>query len=264
MTPGLNEIAEVIARHLPPSASRVRVRPLDAPSRAWAAALVAKDLAVLCEESECDAALAANLALVSHVRLRPGGRAVFLLSGDVRSLPDLAAILAEAGFTRILAEPVLDGAFTLVRGEPRSTAADRNADVAAPGDGLTSARSDKPLPRYVHLIVHQEPPVRGWEQPGEESISWEAMTVRDRTDGRSVLLGFSSLVKAVAFMKPAVLAGAIPNANKLPRYPGETVAGWGLPVMVNPAFDALCADARYEFGTPPLRVDPQLEDKVRE
>lgn len=262
--PELREMAQVIARHLPPSAERVRVCPLDAPSRAWAAALAAENFAVLCEEDECDATLAADLTLVSLVRLRPGGRAIFLLPGEARSLPDLAAILAEAGFTRILAEPVLGGAFTLARGEPRSTVLDRPAEARAPGADLTSARPDQPLPRYLHLLVHQEPPARGWEQPGAASISWEAMTVRDRTNAQPVLLGFSSLVRAVAFMKSAVLESAIPNINKLPRYRGETVAGWGLPVMVNPTFEVLCADTQYEFGTPPLRVDPRLEDKVRE
>ncbi|MGH2592035.1 MAG: hypothetical protein ACRDGG_00815 [Anaerolineae bacterium] len=262
--PDLSQIAQVIARHLPPSADHVRVRPLDTPARAWATALTTEHFVRLCEEGECDAALAADLALVSQVGLRPGGRAIVLLSGETRSLSDLAAILSEAGFARILIEPVLDGAFVLARGEPRSDVADRSAEIAAPGVDLTVARSVQPLPRYLHLLVHQEPPSRGWEQPDPASITWDAVAVRKKATGESMLLGFSSLVKAVAFMKPAVLAGTIPNINKMPRYRGETVAGWGAPVMLNPAFEVLREDNRYDFGSPPLRVDPRLEDKVRE
>ena len=262
--PTLSEIAEMIARHLPPSADHVRVRPLDAPSRAWAAALMAEHFVVLCDEGDCDATLAADLALASQVKLRSSGRAIFLLPRETRSLSDLAAILGEAGFTRILIEPVLEGAFILARGEPRSADQNRNTEVTAPGTDLTVAYSDRPLPRYLHLLVHQQPSSRGWEQPNLASITWDAVTVCDKATGASVLLGFSSLVKAVAFMKPAALAGAIPNVNKLPRYPGETVAGWRLPVMINPAFEALHEDTRYTFGSPPLRVDPRFEDKVRE
>jgi hypothetical protein len=90
------------------------------------------------------------------------------------------------------------------------------------------------------------------------------VTIRRKATDESVLLGFSSLVKAVAFMKPAVLAGAIPGVNTMPRYLGETAARWGIAVLVNPAFETLRDDSRYEFGSPPLRVDPRWEDKVRE
>ena len=90
------------------------------------------------------------------------------------------------------------------------------------------------------------------------------MIVHDTIAGEPVLLGFSSLVKAVAFMKPAVLAGVIPQIGKMPRYRGETVAEWGLPVLLNPAFEMLREATRYDFESQPLRVDPRLEDKVRE
>ncbi|HKZ86314.1 MAG TPA: hypothetical protein VJ793_22005 [Anaerolineae bacterium] len=68
----------------------------------------------------------------------------------------------------------------------------------------------------------------------------------------------------MAFMKPAALAGALPDVNKLPRFGGETVAGWGMPVLLNPAFETLREALRFQFGSPPLRVDPRLEDRVRE
>ncbi len=264
MPPKHSEIVDLIARHLPPSTDRVRVRALDAPARDWVNALVAEYDAEMCDDRECDAVLATDLALLPQVSLRPGGRAIFLLPGETRSLPDLAAFLSAAGLTHILTEPALDGACILARGELPASAPDRSAAAAALGTELTVVPAGQRLPRYLHVLVHQQPPSRGWEQPDPASITWHAVTVRDRANGQSLLLGFSSLVKAVGFMKPAVLAGAIPDVNKLPRYRGESVAGWGMPVLVNPSFEALCDGAQYEFGSPPLHIDPRLEDKVRE
>lgn len=260
----LNEIVDVIARHLPPSADRIRLRPLDQTARAWADALSVRHFVVRVEAGECDAALACDLAPILGMRLRPGGRAIFLLSGESRPLDALAAILQSAGFTRLLIEPVLDGAYILARGEPISDAMERDAELAASNVDLIAIAPGEPLPRYLFLLVHQEPPSRGWDQPDIALIAWDAVTLRERSSGRTVLLAFSSLVKAVAFMKPVALMGAMSNVNKMPRYRGETVAMWKTPVLLNPAFEVLRTDGRYDFDAPPLRVDPSLEDKVRE
>jgi hypothetical protein len=263
--PDLNAIVEVIAKHLPPSADRVRICALDAPARAWAGALAAAHFVGVVDTGECDATLASRLRSIAPVKLRPGGRAIFLLADERRSLSEVAAIMQHAGFTRILTESVLDGAFILARGEPIAAASpDRNAEAARLGEGLRVAQAGDPLPRYLHLLVHQEPPSRGWEQPDLQSVTWHAATVRDMAQDRSVLLGFSSLVKAVAFMKPAVLAGAIPDINRLPRYRGEQVAGWGMAVLLNPAFEVLHVDPHFTFDATPLRIDPQSEEKLRE
>ena len=141
---------------------------------------------------------------------------------------------------------------------------DRKAVLAALGTDLTVVPAGQPLPRYLHLLVHQEPPSRGWEPSDPGSVTWEAVTIRRKATDESVLLGFSSRVRAVAFMKPAVLAGAMPGVNTMPRYRRETAAGWGIAVLINPAFETLRDDSRYEFGSPPLRLDPRSEDKVRE
>src|SRR3972149_6834493 len=116
----LTKIAELIAKHLPPSVDRVCVHPLDETAHAWARALIENEFAVVCDDGECDAALASDLAQVPQVRLRPGGRAIFLLPDETCSLAELVAALQQAGFTRILTETVLEGAFLLVRGEPPS------------------------------------------------------------------------------------------------------------------------------------------------
>ncbi|HET7088544.1 MAG TPA: hypothetical protein VFL17_07840 [Anaerolineae bacterium] len=260
----LQEIADLVAKHLPPSAERVRLRPLDERAREWAEAVAAATFAQVSDEGECDAALGAHLARLPGAALRPGGRAIFLLFGEARPPDELATALAEAGFVRILIEPVLDGAFILARGEPRSDVPDRNALVAALGAELSVAPAGGPLPRYLHLLVRQTPPTRGWDPADSAPVTWEAMTVRDTASGESVLIGFSSLAKAVAFMKPAALAGALPDVNKLPRFGGETVAGWGMPVLLNPAFETLREELRFQFESPPLRVDPRMEDRIRE
>jgi hypothetical protein len=257
-------VADLIAKHLPPSVDRVRLRALDAASHAWVSALTAAHAVVLADAGECDATLAADLALIPQVKVRPGGRAIFLLASERRSLPELAALLGDAGFTRILVEPVLDGVFILARGEPLRTAREYPAGDAASEVDFSVIRAGGQLPRYVHVLVRQEPPARGWEQLDPASIVWEAMTVNDAATGQVTLLGFSSLVKAVAFMKPAALAGAMPRVDKLPRYRGETVASWGVPVLLNPTFEALHSAARFAWGSPPLQVDPRAEDKIRE
>jgi hypothetical protein len=262
--PTQDEIAAVVVKHLPPSVDRVRVRPLDAAARAWANALTRSYFVAIVDTGACDATLGTDLSLLPHVALRPGGRAIFLLASGRRSLSELAAILSDAGFTRILAEPVLGGVFTLVRGEPRLAAVEHPAEISVQSDELLAPVAGDRLPRYLHLLVHQEPPLRGWEQPAPAAIVWDALTIRDRAGDRRLLLGFSSLVRAVEFMKPAAVSGAFPEVNKLPRYRGDTVAGWAMPVLLNPAFEALRADDRFAFDAPPLRVDPRLEDKLRE
>jgi hypothetical protein len=65
------------------------------------------------------------------------------------------------------------------------------------------------------------------------------------------VLAFSALVKAVAFMQPAVLAGAWAGVNKVGKFPAEAADGWGLPLAWNPAFEAL----RGAAAGPPLAVD---------
>jgi hypothetical protein len=61
-------------------------------------------------------------------------------------------------------------------------------------------------------------------------------------------------VKAVAYMQPAVLAGAIVGVNKVAKFPAGAAAGWPLPLLLNPSFEAL----REAPAGPPLRVEPAL------
>jgi hypothetical protein len=57
-------------------------------------------------------------------------------------------------------------------------------------------------------------------------------------------------------MQLAVIAGAIQNINKLPRYETDQFLKWNLPLIVNPTFEALREDHRFDFQSPPLEIDP--------
>lgn len=258
-------IPDLIAKHLPPSAGPARVQTLDASAQAWVDALHAAGSAVECDASDCDACVASELASIGRVTLRAGGRALFLLKNETRPLSALSASLEQAGLIHILVEALSDD-WVLARGErpPRAAnPATRLARVAALGDELTLLSGEE-LPRFVHLLVHQEPDARGWEQSDLALLTWDALTLRDTSTSQTVLLGFSSLTKAVAFMQAAVLAAALVGINKLPRFRGDTIAGWHVTLLLNPAFETLKTTARFDFASLPLRIDPRLEDKLRE
>lgn len=264
MTTEARAVAELIAKHLPPSAERMRVRPMDSAAREWVQILAARHFVEAYDGDDADVALAGSISAIGPVRLRPGGRAIFILTNETRPLSKVASMLRRAGFIRILVEPALDGGIVLARGEPAMTAADRHAQTVQPGSDTVVIAPGQALPRYVFLLVHQEPNARGWETPDPASLTWDAVTVHDSALEQTVLLGFSSLVKAVAFMKPAALSSAIPIVNKMPRYLGETIAAWGLPVLLNPVFEAVSEAARFSFDSPAVRVDPRPEGKVHE
>lgn len=54
-----------------------------------------------------------------------------------------------------------------------------------------------------------------------------------------MILAFTSLPKAVAFMQPAVLAGRIKDVNKVGKFSRETALGWTVPVILNPPLDSI-------------------------
>ena len=54
--------------------------------------------------------------------------------------------------------------------------------------------------------------------------------------GDPLLLAFSSLPNAVAFMQPAVIAGTIKDVNKVAKFSRATAQDWR--VLINPALDA--------------------------
>lgn len=54
--------------------------------------------------------------------------------------------------------------------------------------------------------------------------------------GQPVLLVFSSLVKAVAYMQGAGLAHQSEGVNKIGKFPAAVAQAWVLPLTLNPEF----------------------------
>jgi hypothetical protein len=251
--------AIVFAKHLPPSAGLPQVLALSPAALGHLEGLAELTLA----EGEVDAlpsgpfdavvGLAPPKAVpVLAERLRPGGRLILAAEG----LPgDLLASLTAAGLIHCLVEP--QGALTLYRGEraPAGSPIERHAELAGTGATLGSLLLINPsdlLPRYVYLLVTQTPNKPAWKLAPSDHLEWHAATLLHPITGERALLAFSGLVKAVAFMQSAILAGTIKSVNKVGKFPAEAAQGWDLPVCLNPEFESV----RGLTPGPALMVDP--------
>ncbi len=244
------------APHLPPSAERPRVLALDSATAAELAALA--EVALSATAGTAYDAVAgrwqgtpeALAELVQH--LRPGGRLILAAPADSAADPeDLLAALVGAGCVHCLVEPA--GALTLYRGERPPEAGStlaRAQQLAAAAPAAGSA----PLPRFLFLLVTQTPNKPAWKLAPGERVEWRAATSVAAPSDAPRLLAFSSLVKAVAFMQPAILAGAIGGVNKVAKFPAAAAPGWGLPLLLNPSFEALRAAGAV--AGPALAVEP--------
>jgi hypothetical protein len=252
---------EAMAKHLPPSAATLRLLDVGGAAGALLSGL-RRDLEIIpaaatpgnLSSNSLDAVVAYDHALsqdflsVALAALRPGGRLVVVNPNTAVSKAWVTA-LENVGYTRILIEAVFDG--VLVRGEKPHTqqrSQDRIQQVAAlDADQLDlSAFSG----RYVHLLIRQTPNKPAWRLAPGEQIEWQALALEN--GGAPVLLAFSSLPRAVAFMQPAVMAGRIKDVHKVARFSRETARQWTLSMLLNPTIDAL------DDGTVALvPVDPQ-------
>jgi hypothetical protein len=241
----------VFAKHLPPSAALPVVLALDPqaeqacdPERVVLAAADAVDV-----DAIVAGAWPESLATLRD-RLRPGGRLILLLPGATSDPAEGVAwldALQAGGFIHCLIESLPEGGW-LCRGErpPQAPVAGRLSALAAGGDASRA--------QALTLLVRQTPNKPTWRlDPGERRI-WEAATVIDPATGAPTLLTFTSLVKAVAFMQPAVLAGFLIGINKTGRFSAESVGAFDVPVIVNPAFE----DWRNASPGPLLAVEPAL------
>ncbi len=255
----------VMAKHLPPSASTLRLLDVDGRSgeilaetrrdislrRLPAAHLDRADL----EPGSQDAIVAYDIPLADTLlgaalrALRPGGRFIALHSrGLVKE--DLGRTLEKNGFVRILVEPALDGLGILMRGEKPHVSAQTMARIRAVADADGNALTlESYRGRFVHLLIQQHPSKPVWQLEANESLNWRAAAVEKAE--RTFLLGFSSLPKAVAFMQPAVLAGAIRDVSKIPKFSLATARAWPWDLLLNPTLEALQgAELTY------LSIDP--------
>jgi len=259
-------LTEAMVKHLPPSASRLSLLDVNGKARD----ILDKhrpDLAItVVEGSEWgvpqhtfdavtafDEDLRGDLLDAALNALRPGGRLIVMATtGD----PDVHHVktLEQYGYTRILVEtgaecPLPVG--VLMRGEKPHVTDNTNARVRVAADQDDDAQTLETFNgRYLHLLIRQSPNKPAWAIRADEPVTWEAVTL----DG--ALLAFSSLPKAVAFMQPSILAGKIGGVTKVAKFSKDTARGWPLPVMLNPAPDALTDGATFST----LSIDPDTAE----
>jgi len=239
-------LTEAMLKHLPPSASSLKL--LDVGGAAQAILLKHRpDLAITAVRGEpsewgvpfgefdavtaFDAEPGSPLLEAALTALRPGGRLIVMSSGGE---PDAAHVvtLENHGFTRILVETGAECPLpvcVLMRGERPHETDDTLARVqlgAAADDDVQSLTDFKG--RFVHLLIRQTPDKPAWKLRADEPLTWEAVTL-DR-----LLLAFSSLPKAVAFMQPVVLTGQILGVSKVAKFSKQTALGWPGTVLLNP------------------------------
>jgi hypothetical protein len=245
-------LIEAMAKHLPPSASLLRL--LDVEGRAGAILSENRaDLDVIkvtgspdtwgLDAGSLDAIAAYDgspelpLLQVSLAALRAGGRLI-IVQPDGNVTEALVKRLEGAGYTRILVEPCIEHPLVgvLMRGEKPHTAertTDRIQQIASRDNAPRSGR-------YVHLLIQQKPNKPAWAIKPDEPVEWQAVAVAG--DNETVLLAFSSLPKAVEFMQPAVLDGLIKDINKVAKFSWEIARKWPFPILMNPTDDILATN----------------------
>ena len=134
---------------------------------------------------------------------------------------------------RILVEPALDELGVLIRGEKPHVTADTLERIQSVAQADTDSLDLNGFKgRYVHLLIQQRPNKPVWKLTKGEKLSWRAAAIsRDPTP---ILLGFSSLPKAVAFMQTAVLEGIIRDINKVGKFSKATAHNWDWDIILNP------------------------------
>lgn len=243
-------LLEAMAKHLPPSGSTLRL--IDVFGRAGS---VLRELRPEIEVvysprkftnwqikpgsvdavAAYDCAPEADLLKSALAALRPGGRLI-IMNSQLDPAEGFVKTLEGADFTRILVEtgaecPLPVGA--LMRGEKAHTEShtvERVKQVAAQDTPTRSVR-------YIYLLIHQTPHKPAWRMTDEDRIVWNAAGVAG--DGETVLLGFSSLPKAVEFMQPVVMNGHLTDINKIAKFKWDVAKNWPYPMMLNPSDEIL-------------------------
>ena len=259
----------VMAKHLPPSSSTLRLLDLDGASGPLLAQLredlqichiPAKDIAESgIAPAAFDAVLAYDLVLSAPLlksclaALREGGRFIALQPQGAVSQSHLRR-LQDHGYVRILIEPALDELGVLIRGEKPHGTDDTLARVGgvarADGDALDLAHFSG---RYIHLLIQQKPNKPVWKLAPGEKIAWRAAAIR--RNATPILLGFSSLPKAVGFMQRAVLAGVVRDINKVGKFRVEQACALEWDFSLNPTLDSLRG-----FSLTYIDIDPALAE----
>lgn len=254
----------LLTKHLPPSASRMRVwdmygncSPLLTETRPDIILSIVKPNAPV---GDMDAVLAigqpisAEMLAAAYEQLRTGGRFI-AIDPNAHPARHWVSLLESAGFTRILVEAALeDGTGALMRGERPHTTADTHARIQ------NTARQDHDQldldayrGPYIYLLVQQTPNKPVWQLSADDIIRWRALVLRTNDVVR--WLAFTSLPKAVNFLQPTVLSNQIRDINKVAKFSRDVVLGWDVDVLLNPAPQIL-QEGVVDF----LPIDPALAE----
>ena len=164
--------------------------------------------------------------------LRPGGR---LIAVEPRGEPSAERVRG----WRMRATPAFWSRKCLPAGRPdarreaarhrRHARADSERGAARYGAGANSRGATS------ICSIRQTPNKPAWALKPGETVEWHALALAD--GGDPLLLAFSSLPNAVAFMQPAVVAGTIKDVNKVAKFSRAVAQDWRL--LVNPPLEAL-------------------------
>jgi len=231
-------------------------------------------------------------------RLRPGGRLILTDPSAPETL--LAALAAaglihclvepQASLSLYRGERPPEGS-PLERHQPLAAANPANTtsnyELPVPNDILPITKYELPIPnyelpitnyasltnyelpitnyasvttRYLFLLITQTPNKPAWKLAPDERVTWRAATVVPRPGAPPVLLAFSSLVKAVAYMQAAVLAQRLAGVNKVGKFPAAAMPAWPLLLALNSSFE----QTRELEAGPPFEVEAQTAITVEE
>lgn len=242
-------IAEML-KHLPPSQSQLRLLDISLQDIHHDITQRRTDISITRERSNVDAVFGYGIPSLKPVMLemslnalRPGGRMILFFPALDLSLDEVAAVLQEVGFARILTETLEGG--ILARGErpyaQGMTTADRvaigaqdeaveNEVLVVSGDEIHDAPG-----RYIHLLIKQTPNKPAWKLEPGEVIKWQAAAL----DHPLTVIGFTSLPKAVQLMQAAVMDGTIKDVSKIAKFSKARAGRWDFRVLLNPDLETI-------------------------
>ena len=263
-----SEFIEVMAKHLPPSASELRLLDIGGVTGDELVArrpdLVIETASLLIqhwhyESNSFDAVTAYDSLLKKELleavldTLRPGGR--FIVINPFNAVEEaIVKTLEDADFIRILVEDAINGQGALIRGEKAHTTDDtfKRVESVAQGDAdLLDLNHYKG--RFVHLLIIQRPNKPVWKLEADEVIEWQAVAIEK--DGETALLAFSSLPKAVSFMQPAVMQGFVSDVNKVGKFSKMTAGTWEGVTLLNPTLSNI-----QDYAVKLISINPETAE----
>ena len=242
-------IAEML-RHLPPGPSQLWLLDISPQDVQTDITQNRPDIAITRERVDIDAVFGCGILSLKPVMLetslnalRPGGRMILFFPALDLSLDEVAVVLQEAGFVRILTETLRGG--ILARGERPYAQGMNTADRIAIGAQdevvgeevrvLAGTEIRNAPGRYIHLLIKQTPNKPVWKLETGERIEWRAAAL----DNPLTVIGFTSLPKAVQLMQAAVMDGTIKDVTKIAKFSKAIAAAWDFGVLLNPDLEII-------------------------